>query len=482
MQVPAYPWIRGTFGDRTALSVAAALVIAVAALDLAVPLGVAVGMAYVLPVVLTLAHRAARATWVVAVLCSALVIVGWLASEPGGVPWMAETNRFLSLFVIWVTAFGIQMQRSTASALARELGHKMRILDRSPAMVLLLDETGRLAYANPSAVQVLGASGTVDGAEWVAEVVIEDQRDEQRDHLARVLRTSSREHRQCAVDLVAADGDVRHVTMVDSVYELEDGRPGVLRCGVDVTDTARIEEERARQSSMARLGEMAALIAHEIKNPLAGIAGTLQVFANRLPDDASELGVLDAMQERISHLDRSIDDLLTFARPQGLTHEHLDLRDVVGLATEMIAAIPANENVVIEVAGEEACPAWGDEQLLSAAFMNLLSNAADAVGAEGRVVAELIAGPEEHVVRIIDDGPGIEPETLARIFDPFFTTKLQGTGLGLVIARRTFEAHDGVLKISSVLGEGTIAEVSLSSTAADAVRRSPAVERYRQSS
>ncbi|MFT7520601.1 MAG: PAS domain-containing protein, partial [Kiritimatiellia bacterium] len=151
--------------------------------DLVLPLGFAGGVPYVLPMVLTFAFRCRAFTWIVALALTGLVITGWWMSIAGAETWIVIGNRVMAVFAVWVTAFGIQLQRSTARALRKEHQRKERLLDRSPALFILLRATGELDFANQGAEELIGwPASALRGEPWVARVVVAEQLAQQEQH------------------------------------------------------------------------------------------------------------------------------------------------------------------------------------------------------------------------------------------------------------------------------------------------------------
>jgi len=215
-----------------------------------------------------------------------------------------------------------------------------------------------------------------------------------------------------------------------------------------------------RKNRLAALGEMAAGLAHEIRNPLGGI----QLYASLLAQDVSNrpesLQLVQKISGGVRRLEALVGQVLQFSRELNVSVESIDLAAVVDQAVEMAAAKMTERGVTCRVEGTRPLMVLADPLLLGQALLNLLLNAAEAArpqGAEVRVV--FMAPPEGSDVKqfrleVCDNGPGIPPHVLDKIFNPFFTTKDTGTGLGLAIVHRVVEAHDGTILATSVQGGG----------------------------
>jgi two-component system sensor kinase FixL len=228
----------------------------------------------------------------------------------------------------------------------------------------------------------------------------------------------------------------------------------------DLSARVRMEEQLREQTSLARLGEMAAVIAHEVKNPLAGIRGAIQVIGGRLPKESKDAAVVKEIVSRIDTLNELIKDLLLFARPPHPKPLPVDLAGLVRTTADLLTGDPALKGVAVRIDGT-APPVLADAELLKIVFQNLLMNSAQAMQGRGEIRVTLEPVDSLCRVRVRDVGPGIAADVLERIFTPFFTTKARGTGLGLATAKRIVEAHAGQIAIVSSPDEGTTVIIEL---------------------
>jgi len=215
----------------------------------------------------------------------------------------------------------------------------------------------------------------------------------------------------------------------------------------EITERKRSEERLREQTALARLGEMAAVVAHEVKNPIAGIRGALQVIGTRM-GETRDRAVIGDIIARLDALNRIVQDLLVFARPRELRVEPVHLKSLIVNTVELLERDPALSGVRVEVEGDGAA-VQADSEQLQLVFQNIVMNAAQALNGAGQVEVAIRPADGGWTVSIADHGPGMPPDVLSRAFDAFFTTKHRGTGLGLPIARRIVEAHAGSLQIES---------------------------------
>jgi signal transduction histidine kinase len=219
-------------------------------------------------------------------------------------------------------------------------------------------------------------------------------------------------------------------------------------------------ERRLRgQAALTQLGQLAAVVAHEVRNPLAGVRGSLQVLKSRFPASAQEPAVIDTMIERIDALNAKVTDLLIYSRPAAPRIQEVDLRTLIADADASARAATGRTGPSTVIFGD-ATVACADPEMLRPALLNLLMNAYQA-DATGRVEISVTSEDRTAVVSIMDRGPGIPPELRERVFEPFFTTKAGGTGLGLPVVSRLVELQDGTLTLRDRAGGGTIAAVTL---------------------
>jgi signal transduction histidine kinase len=221
-------------------------------------------------------------------------------------------------------------------------------------------------------------------------------------------------------------------------------------------------EQMKRADRLASIGEMAAGIAHEIKNPLAGIAGVIQVFKADLAVGDQKRMVLDEVLSQVERMDKAVKNLLSFARPPEPRMTLVDINELIGKLLDFLEPQFAKNGIVTERKLSPGLP-WLtlDPDLMQQALINIELNAIQAMPEGGTFTVEtkssLPAGENPGSVEIVfsDSGKGISQDNLNRIFNPFFTTRQQGTGLGLSITQRIIEQHGGEINVVSAPGKGT---------------------------
>ena len=219
-----------------------------------------------------------------------------------------------------------------------------------------------------------------------------------------------------------------------------------------------------RKNRLAALGEMAAGLAHEIRNPLGGIQLYASMLAHDLADRQEPLRTVRKISAGVKRLEALVGQVLHFTREIAVVPRPADLGEVVAQAAEYAQQKMVDRRVDFRIEGPRPLLVSVDPLLMGQAILNLLLNAAEAIEGGGAVVLEFGRPPEASGARqfhltVKDSGTGIPPQMLDRIFNPFFTTKDDGTGLGLAIVHRIVEAHDGTITASNEEGGGARFEI-----------------------
>jgi len=262
-------------------------------------------------------------------------------------------------------------------------------------------------------------------------------------------------------------GEIRNRAKDGSVYWVDttivpflDGRGKprqYLAIRSDITARKHAEAQLRQQSALTHLGQLAAVVAHEVRNPLAGLRASLQVLDGRLAQPGNR-DVIAAMIQRIDDLNEKVEDLLLYARPKA---PRMQAVDVAALARDVaISARVATGNTGASIAVRGEATAYADADMLRAALLNLAMNACQA-GTGDAVDIEVATAGKVCRIAIHDRGQGIPPDVRERVFEPFFTTRAGGTGLGLAIVKRLLELQDGAIALKDRVGGGTTAEVTV---------------------
>jgi two-component system, NtrC family, sensor histidine kinase HydH len=225
----------------------------------------------------------------------------------------------------------------------------------------------------------------------------------------------------------------------------------------------RIEEQLRRAERLSALGELSAILAHEIRNPLASIRGTAEILMEEGAPAESRGEFLGILLKESDRLNRVVEEFLRMARPEPITRRECDINEELSNMVKLLSAEARGKKVELKLQTSPLPQFVGDGEKLRQGFMNIILNAIQASSAGGSVVVSSRFNQEGGCVEIFcrDNGPGIPAERLNQIFEPFFTTKGNGTGLGLPITKKIIEKHGGSIELQSEPGEGTIFTVKL---------------------
>jgi len=220
--------------------------------------------------------------------------------------------------------------------------------------------------------------------------------------------------------------------------------------------------QMSRAEHLATLGELATGLAHEIRNPLAGIAGVIEIIGRDLPATSPARTVVKDVREEIARINHIVTDLLQAARPRPPKMRKSDLNTTVEHAVMLGRQQALSKSIEIVLQKDPSLPkVEHDSDQIHQVLLNLLLNALQAIDQDGKIRVTVKPQGEMAVVEVADNGLGIAPEHLPNIFRPFYTTKGEGTGLGLSLARRIVEDHQGRIDVTSAVGKGSTFAVVL---------------------
>ncbi len=223
-----------------------------------------------------------------------------------------------------------------------------------------------------------------------------------------------------------------------------------------------VEEQLRRAEKLSTLGEMAAVLAHEIRNPLGSIRGTAEILKDDYKPDDPKHEFIEIQIRETERLNRVVEDFLRMARPQPSEMRPCSLVEELETVVTLVSRDALDRGVSLNLepfSGEATI--WANKEKLRQAFLNIVINALQATPSGGRAKIALHKIESGFEVSFIDSGTGIDADSLAKIFEPFFTTKPDGTGLGLAITKKIIESHGGTLTVASEGGKGTTVTVRL---------------------
>lgn len=339
--------------------------------------------------------------------------------------------------------------------------HLQSVIDSAVDGIIVIDSRGRIETFNSAAERLFGYSAPEVVGRNVNLLMPQPYRDEHDGYLARYLATGEQKIIGIGREVSGRRRDGSSFPLHLSVGEITVGGEkkftGILH---DLSARVTMEQRLREQATLARLGEMAAVIAHEVKNPLAGIRGAIQIIGARMAGEPRDAAMLQEIVARIDALNDLMKDLLLFARPPSPRPVLVDLVPLVSATADLLTKDPTLRDLRINVEGS-APPIPVDAEMLRIVLQNLLVNSAHAMQGQGTIRVGISVVNGACQIAVADAGPGIEPDIREKIFNAFFTTKARGSGLGLPTARRLIEAHDGRIQVDCPPSGGTVVTVQL---------------------
>ena len=344
------------------------------------------------------------------------------------------------------------------------------LLDKSQDAILVRDMDDRIIYWNKSAERLYG---------WQVDEVIGKKTP---DFLFKRIPPNYGEAQKALLAHDEWRGEFNQITkdgkelIVETRWTLvrdEQGKPfQKMVVNTDVTERNRLQSELQRAAQLSFVGELAAGLAHEVKNPLAGIQGTVDILIRRRDSNDPEREVLEGIRHEVERIDATVRALLDRARPRALNPAATSLTEltttVVTIArSQAIGAVARGRRIQVEFeAPAEDLIVNVDAAQIEDAILNLVINAIEAIEEAGRITVRIRQEEtedrgEEAIIEVTDTGHGISEENLKRIFNTFFTTTKGGTGLGLPAVRRIARAHGGRVEAASTVGEGSTFRIHL---------------------
>ena len=441
---------------------------------------------YALPIIGGSVIQARRGGLMVATL-SAVFYIGIVSSQyvpfttPPGVSAVARPvglpARAAAQYVVGMNLFGffaVAMLSGSMAESVRKAGVRLElasnaiadlqalnqnVIDSLPSGLTTTDASRRVITFNHAAEKISGLTASAALGQPVSEVL--QLPPEVTQAFDRGLARGSA--RRAEVRYRRADGREIDLGLSATYVDNPGGTTGFLITFQDLTDIKKLERDARMQQRLAAVGEMAAGIAHEIRNPLASMSGSIQILRDELPLSAEQEQLMDIVLRESDRLNGTIRSFLDYARPRRFAIARFDLRRVLqdtGLLLRNSADVHASHAVDIAVPSD---PIWfeADEGQMKQIVWNLATNGLRAMPGGGRLRLGASAGDEDVVITVSDEGIGIAPEALDGLFQPFQGSFAKGSGLGLAIVHRIVTDYHGEIRVESAPGNGTTVSVRL---------------------
>jgi PAS domain S-box-containing protein len=392
-------------------------------------------------------------------------IVGLLTAETGSSGRNAPFNQ-LSLDLLSVLAGQLTIMLENVQLFQQTEALRTfneDIIQNMSNGLIAIDQEGNITAFNPAVSQMLGYQQDEALHRPLTQII------QPSVELLRIFNetmTTGRSYTHQEITLQRREGQCLSVSISTAPLGGIDwaGRPvGVVGVLEDLSEIKAMEAERRRLDRLAALGEMSAVVAHEIRNPIAGIAAGIDYLTRNVAKDSPEFEGAVMMRGEIQRVNRILEDILFVARPARLKLSSEDVTEIIEDVLQRFRGQVEESRVVIEFDYANNLPRLSvDRQRLEQLFTNLITNATQAMPNGGQLSLQTQSTSSQNgkpanevIVTIADTGPGIPLENQQHIFEPFFTTKTRGTGLGLTIARRIVEEHGGTISIESEAEHGT---------------------------
>lgn len=341
-----------------------------------------------------------------------------------------------------VGLFVIQGYRSARSSLYLVRAFSNKVVETMPAGLIAVNLELEVTSCNREAILILGGDGTLLPGEFLEMAKTMKEKNEK---IARELALGSLSGASLLLDVSASP-------ILDDHGEAS----GYLFLFRDLTEFKELKIEVERSRRLAAVGKFAAGVAHEIRNPLSSIKGFATYFQERYRDVPEDLEIAGIMVHEVERLNRSITQLLEFAKPIPIVPKEVDLKEFIAHSIKLVEHDLVNKGIGVKRSlPRDISTVTIDPDKLNQILLNLYLNAIQAMekGGELEVKVNLFHG--DLLLEVKDTGKGIKPSDLDRIFDPYFTTRAEGTGLGLAMVHRAVEAMDGEIRVESLEGRGT---------------------------
>jgi len=332
------------------------------------------------------------------------------------------------------------------------------ILKHLNSGLLTIDRYGKIIYFNRAGEEILGYREEDIKGRYFRDV-FEARMPNLADNLQKVIQSQEHSQRN-EVEIVDNSGKSIPLGISTSLLIGENKNVrGVIAIFQDLTDTKKMEEKIRAADKLAAVGELSAAIAHEIRNPLAAISGSVEVLKSTLEFTGENKRLLDLIIRESTRLNNILSDFLLYARANRTVLNRIELCRLVSDVFEVVRHQPSyNSKVDLQlISSESFVYVYSDEDHLKQILINLIINSYQAIGGRsGEIYIDLERDEfGKAVIKVVDNGPGIDSKILARIFDPFYSTKKDGTGLGLAIVQRLCNSLNIDLSINTEAGHGT---------------------------
>ncbi len=360
------------------------------------------------------------------------------------------------------TGEDITVRRETENALVESEATLRAILETCVDGIITIDAEGSILSFNPAAVRIFGYQPYEVIGEAVKMLMPDPHHGRHPGYIRQFLETKKTRLIGIGREVIGKRKDGTTFPLYLAVSDVNvHGRKmfaGIVR---DLTDFKKMQDEIIQAQKLAAIGEMAASVGHEIKNPLAGISGAIEILRDTFDEGDSRVQIMDDILSEVKRLDNTVRDLLAFSRPWNPDTQFCSLQEIVERVARSFQEQEDLAEVKFAFGSSIRTKVRVDPWLFEKVLWNVLDNATDAMHNQGEISFNLTESPGYVTLCVQDSGDGVPVEHLNDVFRPFFTTKSRGTGLGLAICKKILDAHGGAISLFSIPRKGTKVTIRL---------------------
>jgi PAS domain S-box-containing protein len=388
--------------------------------------------------------------------------------------WIYLTDWILSFFndlhIVWVSTIKAGAFVTATAILLYKLikKHVETIEDREKQLnsliqnnldaIIRLDVKGNLVFANDVAESVTGYSKEeLTGMAYQDLICKEDLGNVRKYFCETEIGKSFVIECKC----VTKSGNCITVSIKSVPIVIEDQMVGTFVIVRDITELKDNEELIRKSEKLSIVGELAAAVAHEVRNPLTSIKGFLQLLQHKATEE-KEISYYDIMLSEIERINFIVSEFMVLSKPQSISYQNENISSLLTDVITLLETIAIVKNIEVTKEFEPDIMVNCEANQIKQVFINIFKNAIEAVPKNGKIGIKVTKWEEDTVrIRFTDNGRGIPKELLSRLGEPFYTTKEKGTGLGLMVSYKIIEEHHGTITIESEINKGTIVDVIL---------------------
>ncbi len=364
----------------------------------------------------------------------------------------------------WLSLSAVQGFRISQKTLSEMKAFTGLLVAKLPVGIIATDQQGRITTWNTAASEMTGIREE-DASGKQPENILPDEfsvfftkRDQDMEKI------DNRQGREKEISVTLNTKLQNFLCHINAVQDDEMEYKGQVLLISNLTQLKALEKEMREHERLAAVGRMAAGVAHEVRNPLSSIKGLALLLKGKFETDSRESETAALLIQEVERMNRTVSELLSFARPASLELKEVSLKDLLDENIRLVSSDAQSGNVTIDLrAGSNLKSVLADRDRLNQVFINLLLNALQSMDKGGKlsVRAENSESGSSVIIHIRDTGCGIAPENMEQLFYPYFTTKDGGTGIGLAISQKIISDHGGSIKIDSVPDRGTSVTVEM---------------------